>query len=372
MVGLSAKDGASIKVIFGRRISAVGPIRSRTRDFLLPGFIDLQVNGAMGIDVMAASAEDILRIARHLAHEGTTAWLPTVITAPLDKIEECDETIAEAIELQDELAQAALKGSAEPVGATILGMHLEGPFISPQRLGAHPPLALLPEGDALDRALRLQTLKLITVAPELPGSLDAIRRLIARGVTVSIGHTDATYEQALAGLDAGATMFTHLFNAMPPFHHRAPGPIGAATERHRPVVTIIPDGDHVHPAAVRLSRNLRLAFVSDRLACAGTDEPPSTLFGLPCRGAYRDGRVVRLPDGTLAGSTITMLDGAHIMFRELDSDIFALEKATSANAAEALRLRDRGKMAPPAHADLILLDRDLNLKAAFIAGQEVK
>ncbi len=371
LVGLSAKDDAPIKVTFGRRISTVGPIRSRTRDCLLPGFIDLQINGAIGIDVMAASAEDLLRIARHLAHEGTTAWLPTVITAPLDKIEECDEIVAEAIELQNELAQASLRGSSEPVGATILGMHLEGPFISPQRLGAHPPLTLLPEGDALDRVVRLETLKLITLAPELPGSLDAIRPLIARGVTVSIGHTDATYEQALAGLDAGATMFTHLFNAMPPFHHRAPGPIGAATERHRPVVTIIPDGDHVHPAAVRLSRNLRLAFISDRLASAGTDTPPLSLFGRPCRGAYRDGRVVRLPDGTLAGSSITMLDGEHIMFRELDSDIFALEKATSANAAEALRVRDRGRIAPRARADLILLDCDLNLKAVFIAGQEV-
>ncbi|HXD90220.1 MAG TPA: hypothetical protein VNU00_04110, partial [Candidatus Binataceae bacterium] len=230
-------------VTFDRKITCVTKNRARLRDYLLPGFIDLQINGAYGIDVMAASADDLLRLSHCLAHEGTTAWLPTIITSPLATIERCDAVIAEAMTAQREMERAANRGSHQPVGATILGMHLEGPFISPKRLGAHPPLHLPPRGEALDRILALKSLKLITLAPEVEGALDAIPRFVARGVTVSIGHTDADYESAVAGLAAGARMFTHLFNAMPPFHHRAPGPIGAATETSPyPWITLIPDG----------------------------------------------------------------------------------------------------------------------------------
>ena len=320
---------------------------------------------------MAATADDLLRLSQCLAHEGTTAWLPTVITSPLDTIERCDAIIAEAIAAQADMERASRRGSRQPVGASILGMHLEGPFISPQRRGAHPPLSLLPQGAALDRILALKTLKLITLAPELEGALDAIPRLVARDVIVSIGHTDADYEQAVAGLKAGATMLTHLFNAMPPFHHRAPGPIGAATHELKPTVTLIPDGAHVHPAALRLTTSLTRCFVTDRVSFAGGDQASTTLFGRPGKGAYQDGRVVRLADGTLAGSTITMLEAAQTLHRELGSEISAVQAATSLNAAEALRLSDRGRIALKARADLILLDRDLNLKTVVIAGREI-
>src|SRR5262249_55980547 len=155
----------------------------------------------------------LIEISKHLAREGTTAWLPTAVTSPIDKIEQVHRAIAEAIEIQ---------ARDDSAGARILGMHLEGPFISPMRLGAHPPLNLDPRGEALEH------LKLITLAPELPGALDAIRRLSARGVVVSIGHTNATFEEASAGIAAGARMFTHLFNAMRPLNHRDPGVIAAA------------------------------------------------------------------------------------------------------------------------------------------------
>ena len=374
--GTLCMPGPSLKpeyatVTFDRRITRVTRRRTAFGDFLLPGFIDLQINGAFGIDVMAASAEDLLRLSHCLAHEGTTAWLPTVITSPLDTIERCDAVIAEAMAAQHESERASRRGGADAVGATILGMHLEGPFISPQRLGAHPPLNVLPQGDVLERILALKSLRLITLAPELPGALDAIPGLVARGVTVSIGHTDADYETAVAGLKAGARMFTHLFNAMPPFHHRTPGPIGAAAREPGPTVTLIPDGVHLHPATLRLCQALHVAFVTDRVAFASADESPATLFGHPCEGASQDSRVVRLADGTLAGSTITMRDAALMMARDLGGGMEGAERVTALNPANALQIRDRGRIYPKCRADLILLDPQLNLKAVFIGGREL-
>jgi N-acetylglucosamine-6-phosphate deacetylase len=235
----------------------------------------------------------------------------------------------------------------------------------------HPPLNLLPEGDALDQVTALKTLRLITLAPELPGALDAIPRFVRRHVTVSLGHTDADYDQAIAGLKAGACMFTHLFNAMPPFHHRSPGPVGAAAEnRSQVAVTLIPDGVHVHPAALRICQGMRRIFVTDRVPFAGSADAPQTLFSQPGHTAYIDGRAARLADATLAGSLITMLDAARMAWR-LEPDSCSIEALTSRNAADTLRLRGRGRIASRARADLILLDRQLNLKAVFVGGREV-
>ncbi len=167
-------------------------------------------------------------------------------------------------------------------------------------------------------------------------------------------------------------MFTHLFNAMPPFHHRAPGPIGAAAQDSlRPTVTLIPDGVHVHPAVLRMSPTLRRCFVTDRVAVADDGSTPGTLFGRPSEGVYRDGPVARLADGTLAGSTITMLDAARIMIGELEGGMLSVQVVTSFHAANALRLRDRGRIDARRRADLILVDRRLNLKAVLIGGREI-
>ena len=164
-------------------------------NYILPGFVDLQVNGSHGIDVMSASADGIIEISRQLAREGTTAWLPTAVTSSIDHIEKVYRAIGAAI---------AHQHRDDFLGARILGMHLEGPFISPLRLGAHPKLNLDPQGGAFERVLALEHLKLVTLAPELPGALDAIARLTSRGVVVSIGHTNATFEEASAGIAAGA------------------------------------------------------------------------------------------------------------------------------------------------------------------------
>jgi N-acetylglucosamine-6-phosphate deacetylase len=363
-----------VRIGFGRSILSIQRSRGGVADRVLPGFIDLQINGAYGIDVMSASAQCLLQLAHCLAHEGTTAWLPTVITATLAKIERCDAIIAEAMAAQLAMAQAAKRGSRQPCGATILGMHLEGPFISPARRGAHPPLNLLPQGEPLERALALSTLRLVTLAPELDGALDAIRRFVARGVVVAIGHTDASYEQAVAGLHAGATMFTHLFNAMPPLHHRAPGAVGAAAALAHgdvgPYVGVIPDGVHLHPAILRLIAGLPLVFTTDRVSVAGEDGTATT-FGQPDPAIHLTDGAARFPDGTLAGSTITMLDGARRMMNELGGDWERVAEVCARNPARVLGLHDRGAIALRCRADLVLLDRELNLQAVYIGGREI-
>lgn len=365
-----------VAIGFDTHIRALKPARIGGGDYLLPGFIDLQINGAYGIDVMSATVGDLLLLAERLAREGVAAWLPTVITAPLEIIERIDGVVAAAIAVQTEAARSAEAGRRP--GATILGTHLEGPFISPRRLGAHPPLALAPRGPALRRILGLRTPRLITIAPELDGALGAIRRITSHGIAVSIGHTDATFAQAAAGVAAGARMFTHLFNAMPPLRHRAPGPIGVAMPRACAArAAIIADGTHLDPAVVQIVYQARgpagVILTTDRVAPAGADKRGGqTIFGGARTGVTIRGGAARLPDGTLAGGAATMLEMARHIFPEFNrDDLSALGQITSGNAAETLDIRDRGRIAPRARADFVLLDRNLSLKAVFLGGREL-
>lgn len=307
-----------------------------------------------------------------------------MITSPLETIERCDAVIAEAIAAQRELAKEAPTSGRARTGANILGMHLEGPLISPMHLGVHPALNLLPEGDALERILRLKTLKLITLAPELDGAIAAIAQFAARGIAVSIGHTGASYAQAMAGVDAGARMFTHVFNAMPPLHHRAPGVVGAALSRSTGARSaLIPDGVHVDPLICQLLASTRgwpgIIVTTDRVALAGTDGLSRPMFGGTLKQARVEGGAVRLPDGTLAGSVITMLEGLRLLYPPADNNCVWPQPA-ALNPALVLGLADRGRVADlpsyparrsPLRADLIVLDRDLRLKAVFIGGREI-
>jgi N-acetylglucosamine-6-phosphate deacetylase len=364
-------DFAPGAVRFNRRILDIEkrPRRDGKHDYIFPGFIDLQVNGAYGIDVMSASVDELRELSHCLAHEGTTGWLPTVITSPLDQIERCDAIIAEAMAAQADQERRA--GSRTLVGASILGMHLEGPFISPRRLGLHPPLNLLPQGEALEWVLQLKSLKLITLAPELEGALDAIRMLTKRGIAVSIGHTDATYAQAAAGVEAGARMFTHVFNAMRPFHHREPGAIGAALTLPGVFPAFIADSVHVHPAALRIARRWGMFLTTDRVALAGAGGASMPLFGGLVTQSRIDNGAARLPDGTLAGSLITMRDSARTMIKHGLMNDWSIRRRTSEAPAEVLRLRDRGRIKSRARADLILVDHRLNMKAVFVGGREL-
>ena len=370
LTGLIAKpDGSIVRghIAFAGRITALEPASGGPdgyENYILPGLVDLQVNGSHGIDVMNASAGALAALSRHLAREGATAWMPTAVTAPIERIERVHESIANAFEnsRRDESTGAA----------AILGMHLEGPFISPHRLGAHPRLNVEPRGGIFERVLAMNALRLITLAPELPGGLDAIARFTARGVVVSLGHTNATLDEANAGIAAGARMFTHLFNAMRPLNHRDPGVIAAALSPSSAFAAIIPDGVHVHPAMLRLAYRARgkdgIILVTDKVALAKTSGAETTVGR--ARATIRGG-AARLDDGTLAGSIISMLDGVRVMVEKAGVSVGEAAVMAATNPANLVGANDRGRLQLGARADLIVLNQALELKSVFIGGREI-
>jgi len=362
--GLIARaDGSTLPGVvgFGETIESVeaGGGADAT-DYIVPGFIDLQVNGRGATDVMDASADVLCELSAQLAREGTTAWLPTAITSPLARIEAVAARIAEAI------AGAA---SAPSATGAILGMHLEGPFISPARLGAHPAHNLEPRGEALERVAAMPALRMITLAPELGGALEAVAALSASGVAVSLGHTEASLEQAQAAVAAGARMFTHTFNAMGPLNHRYPGAAAAAMLPSRAWAAVIADGVHVHPAILRLLYLVRgaggICLTTDRVA-TGAASGASPLAA----AAVADG-AARMPDGRLAGSVISMLDAVRLMVGRARASVGEAALMAAVNPARVLGLSDRGKIETAARADLLVLGPGLELKAVFVDGREL-
>ncbi len=324
---------------------------------VLPGFIDLHVHGGGGADTMEA-ADAVARIARLHARHGTTGLLATTMTAPMGDIEAALRALAPL---------CAQRGAGQ---ARVLGVHLEGPYISPDRLGAQPAFA---REAALDELLALHALapiRLVTLAPEWAGHLALIPALVEAGMRVQIGHSGATYEQAVQALEAGASGFTHLFNAMSGLHHRAPGAVGAALA-HAQHAEIIPDLLHVHPGALRVALRAvpGLFCVTDATAAAGMAD-----------GDYRLGRQtvtkclggVRLADGTLAGSTLTM-DQALRNLLTLGLTLVEASRRTSLHAARYLGLADRGHIVAGAWADLVVLDADtLALQQVVVEGEALE
>lgn len=364
---IARADGSTIsgRINFGEAISSIEESASAPSDYIIPGLIDLQVNGSHGVDVMAASVDGLLEISEKLAHEGVSAWLPTAITSPIEQIEKVHRAVGDAIERQKQDRFS---------GAKILGMHLEGPFISPLRLGAHPPLNLDPRGAEFERVMALQHLKLITLAPELPGAIDAIRRLTSRGVMVSIGHTNATFEEATDGIQAGAAMFTHLFNAMRPMSHRDPGVIAAALTSSKATPAVIPDGIHLRHEILRIIYRARHAagmiLTTDKVSLAGTTPDAALKVGRE-RAQIVNG-AARLPDGTLAGAIISMLDGIRLMVEKVGASVGEASTMAATNPAAMLGCKDRGRLQPGVVSDIIVLNEALELKSIFLAGREIK
>jgi N-acetylglucosamine-6-phosphate deacetylase len=330
-------------------------VRAGSLPMVLPGFIDLHVHGGGGHDTMAGGDAPV-QIARLHARHGTTALLATTVTAPADALRQALTALAPWV------------GQRPPGGARILGVHLEGPYIHPDRLGAQPadtrPLSL----DEVQALHALAPIRLITLAPELPGHLAGITRLRDAGFQVQLGHSNGSYEDGVAALQAGAAGFTHLFNAMSPLHHRAPGMVGAALA-HARHAEIIPDLLHVHPGAIRAALRAipGLYCVTDSTAAAGMPD-----------GDYRLGRQrvtkclggVRLADGTLAGSTLTM-DQALRNLVGMGLTMIDASARVSTLAADYLGLADRGRLVPGAWADLVVLDRSLQLQAVRAEGEAV-
>ena len=322
---------------------------------VLPGFIDVHVHGGAGRDTMEAGDAG-QAIARLHARHGTTALLATTMTAPMDEIR---AAIA---------AVGPLCRERDPQGARVLGVHLEGPYINPGKLGAQPDFAKAASIEEILALHALAPIRLITLAPELPGNLELITMLRAAGFQVQIGHTLGTYEDGVAALAHGAGGFTHLFNAMTGLHHREPGMVGAALA-HAQYAEIIPDLLHVHPGAIKVAlRAIPCLFcVSDSTAAAGM---PDGEYSLGRHKVQKCMGGVRLPDGTLAGSTLT-LDQALRNLVGLGLEIEEASRRVSTHAADYMGLEDRGRLAVGAWADFVVMNRDLQLQRVVVEGDEI-
>lgn len=325
-----------------------------------PGLVDLQVNGFDGVDLMAADAGAVRHVARALAARGVTAWLPTLITADPAETER-------ALRVLGEVA-AAGPGPGE---ARVLGVHLEGPFLSARRLGTHPPQHRRdPDPALLDRWLPLAPVVAVTLAPELPGALATVRRLVGAGVRVSLGHSQATAAQAHAGFEAGASAVTHVFNAMSPLHHREPGLPGAALARPGVLVQLVVDGHHLADDVVRVvwaAAAGRTVLVTDATAASARPDGSYALAGVDLTV---HGGAVRNPEGALAGSALT-LDRAVRNACGLGFDEASVLQAATGTPARLLGRADVGVLEPGARADVVVLDDELTVHEVLLAGRPV-
>jgi N-acetylglucosamine-6-phosphate deacetylase len=318
----------------------------------VPGFVDLQVNGFAGVDLMGADTEGYRRAGEALLETGVTAYLPTFISAP-----------------EEELLAALGGVPVDPGGARVLGVHLEGPFLAPTRLGIHPPAARRdPDPALLERLLGAGPVRLMTLAPELPGAEELIDILLLRGIAVSCGHTNATAEEATEAFDRGARTVTHLFNAMRPFGHRDPGLAGAALARDDVVVQIILDGIHLAEETARVvwqSAAGRVALVTDAVAGAGMGDGVYFLGGAEIE--VRDG-AARGPGDVLAGSTLTMIEAVRNL-HELGIPLPEAVAAATAVPARVLGLPALGRLEVDLPADLVVLDDNLEIERVCVGGE---
>jgi N-acetylglucosamine-6-phosphate deacetylase len=325
---------------------------------LLPGFVDLQVNGAFGVDV-ATEPSRVTELSKVLLSTGTTAYLPTVISSPEGLYEEVLPEIP----------------AGEPSsGAEVLGIHLEGPFINLDKRGAHAAAHVVPpDPKLLARLLDLGPVRIITLAPELEGSGELMALALRRGVAVSAGHSDAPFGVAYEAFDASVAGVTHLFNAMSAMHHREPGLPGAAFAHPRAVCGLIADGLHVHPEMVGLAFRMlgpdRICLTTDAISAAGMGDGE---YRLATRTVYLDGGVPRLGSGAIAGSVLTM-GGA---FRNIlaFTGCTVPEAARMASTAPARLIGEgkrKGRLAPGYDADVTVLAPDLSVEAVWRAGEPV-
>ncbi|WP_329396893.1 N-acetylglucosamine-6-phosphate deacetylase [Streptomyces lydicus] len=334
-----------------------------TGHLIVPGFVDMHVHGGGGGSFSSADPGECMTVVETHRRRGTTSMVASTVTGELTELARQAAVLAELVQ-QGELA----------------GIHFEGPFISPQRCGAHQP-GLLRDPDPADVRKLVDaahgTAVMMTVAPELPGGLASVRLLAEAGVIAAIGHTDSSYDATREAIDAGATVATHLFNAMPPLGHRAPGPVAALLEDERITVELINDGTHLHPAvlqlAVREAGAGRVAFITDAMGAAGMSDGMYPLG--PMRVEVRDG-VARISEGptagSIAGSTLT-LDRAFKRAVTLDGlTVDQAVQALSANPARLLGIDDRvGSLEVGKDADLVVLDAAWDVVGVMRRGEWV-
>ena len=339
-----------VEVVDGR-VAAVALGGRRGRGIAVPGFVDLHVNGFGGVDFAVADAAAYRRAGEALLETGVTAYQPTLITAP-----------------EDELAAALAEVPEHAPGPRLLGVHVEGPFLSPRRLGAHVADARRdPDPALLERLLDAGPVRYMTLAPELDGALELVDLLHARDVVVSCGHSDATAEQANRAFDRGVGTVTHLFNAMRPLTQRDPGIVGAALARDDVVVQVILDGHHLADETARVVWRAaagRVALVTDAIAATGVGDGRYRLGGTDVE--VRDG-VARRESGVLAGSVLTMIEAVRNLHALGAPFVDAVASATSV-PARVLGREDLGVLRPGGAADLVVLDDRLEVGTVLVAG----
>ena len=333
---------------------------------LIPGFVDIHIHGAGGHDVMSSTEEALTTVAKTVARHGTTSLVATTVTAPPDETRRCLEDIARYI------ASPANTGEPATPTAEIVGIHLEGPFISLNRRGVHPPGAIAkPSIPLLDRYLEAAggNVRILTLAPEIPGALELVEHGYARGIVVALGHTDATYEQAHTAIFRGARHAVHVFNAMRPFSHRETGVLGAVLTDDSVTAEIIADGVHVDDPAIRLLLAAKgydlVILVSDGTAATGMRD-----------GSYRlgtfdvtvSGGVCRNREGKLAGSTLTLDRALQHMVR-LGVPLIEAVRMGTLNPARRVGLeKKKGVLAVGADADFVLLTPELKVTGVYTRG----
>jgi N-acetylglucosamine-6-phosphate deacetylase len=380
---LLIEDGRIAKVFDSEsdQLPAVESVIDLNGHTLFPGFIDVHIHGATGVDAMAATADDLRRVSEFLAQNGVTAWLPTLVPAAIEQYEQAIDAITRLIEKQESwFAPSALNAagpSALPAKpARVLGVHYEGPFVNSAQCGAlhreHFRTFKDPaELDSLPTIKQESAVHLMTLAPEIDGGIELIKELRRRRWIVSIGHTRAGSEVLDEALRAGACHLTHFMNAMPPLHHRAPGPVGWGLIHDEVTCDLIADGVHLDPSILKLIlRNKtaeRVSLISDAVAPTGLGDGEYQIWGETIR--VEDGRTQNA-SGSIAGSVITMLDAVRMMLSlgVSESDV---ARMASLNPARLLGIdNDCGSIQEGKRADLVALDREGKVRMTIIGSRQ--
>lgn len=330
---------------------------------VLPGFIDVHIHGAVGVDVMEASADGLNEVSAYLATQGVTGWLATLVPGSDENYASVSAAVGRAM------------NGAETTSARVLGIHYEGPFVNSAQCGALHTEYFKTYGSPKDLdALPVpeNALRMITMAPEIAGGVDLVRELTRRGWVISIGHTRADLQVLDEACEAGAQHMTHFMNAMAPLHHRNPGPIAWGLSRDDVTVDLIADGVHIHPFMLRLLMKTKgangISLISDAIAAAGKGDGDYQIWGETI--TVKNGRTANAA-GSIAGSVISMLDAVRLL-HSLGVSYIDLARMASSNPAKLLGAdKDRGSIEAGKRADLVALDDDGNVKLTLVGGRSV-